>query len=165
MGPKWVPGWFTQRYVGERYQIRPIYAITHKVAIFHGALKGRPRNRQEFRYERNIVGYQSVLAPYYETVYVPGGWYEAEVEGSKYVTTPNPGWNSGAISIDWIKQPIIEPGGGKLPGYRFKVKRESLGVFVGLAVDSVGISTDHILNGIYLTQGQWRPVVNGQKIS
>lgn len=155
---KWVPGRFTQRFVGEKYQLVP----TYNYVLMRRVLSS---NREEYYWKKTIAGYERVLAPAYETVYIPGGWYEEEVEGSKYVMSPNPGWNSGAISIDWIKQPIIEPGGGKLPGYRFKVKRESSGVFVGLAVDNVGISTDHILNGIYLTQGQWRPVVNGQKIS
>lgn len=163
---KWVPGRFTQRYVGEKYvwvQLESIVYITDNRPNFgRNGLNGAPKYSS---YIYKNPQYERVLSPAYETVYIPGGWYETEVEGSKQVMSPNPGWNSGAMSIDWIKQPIIEPGGNKLPGYRFKVKRESLGVFVGLAVDSVGISTDHILNGIYLTQGQWRPVVNGQKIS
>ena len=155
---KWVPGWFTQRLVGEKYQLVPRYHIEYYKIFTNTGI--------EYGSSKRFLGYERALVPVYETVYVPGGWYEAEVEGSKHVMSPNPGWNSGAMSIEWIRQPIIDAvTADKLPGYRFKVKRESLGVYIGLAVDSVGISTDHILNGIYLTQGQWRPVVNGQKIS
>ena len=158
IAPKWVPGYFVEKDDGYKYQLVPTYSWGKETVYTKSGT-------EYYVTPKKFEGYKSMYVQTYKTVYVPGQWYEAEVEGSKYVMSPNPGFNSGAVSIDFIQQPQIDIDRDKLPGYRFKVKRESLGVYIGLAVDSVGISTDYILNGIYLTQGQWRPVVNGQKIA
>lgn len=92
------------------------------------------------------------------------GYFQEYPEGGYWVNDSAPGWNAGAHSIVWLQQP--PPGyEGITTRYTFKARKESLGIFVGLASDDAGTSPSDVLAGVYLSMGQWRPVRDGEKLS
>lgn len=97
-------------------------------------------------------------------VWIPG-FYQDWVEKKGYWTRESsPEWNAGAHSLVWLQQP--PPGyEGITARYTFKARKESLGIFVGLASDDAGTSPSDVLAGVYLSMGQWRPVRDGEKLS
>lgn len=98
------------------------------------------------------------------TKWVPGRYETYVVVPAHYDYRSTPGWNAGARSIIWIQQP--PPGyEGITARYTFKARKESLGIFVGLASNDAGTTPDDVLAGVYLSMGQWRPVRDGEKLS
>ena len=98
------------------------------------------------------------------TKWVPGYWTEYTAESGYWETDPAAGWNAGAHSLVWLQQP--PPGyEGITARYTFKARKESMGIFVGLAFDDAGTSPSDVLAGVYLSMGQWRPVRDGEKLS
>lgn len=98
------------------------------------------------------------------TKWIPGYWTEYTAESGYWETDPAAGWNAGAHSLVWLQQP--PPGyEGITARYTFKARKESLGIFVGLASDDAGTSPSDVLAGVYLSMGQWRPVRDGEKLS
>ena len=92
------------------------------------------------------------------------GYFQEYPEGGYWATDSAPGWNAGAHSIVWLQQP--PPGHeGITARYTFKARKESLGIFVGLASNDAGTSPSDVLAGVYLSMGQWRPVRDGEKLS
>lgn len=98
------------------------------------------------------------------TKWIPGYWAEYTAESGYWAPDPAAGWNAGAHSLVWLQQP--PPGyEGITARYTFKARKESLGIFVGLASDDAGTSPSDVLAGVYLSMGQWRPVCDGEKLS
>lgn len=94
------------------------------------------------------------------TKWIPGYWAEYTAESGYWAPDPAAGWNAGAHSLVWLQQP--PPGyEGITARYTFKARKESLGIFVGLASDDAGTSPSDVLAGVYLSMGQWRPVSDG----
>ena len=105
-----------------------------------------------------------ILEKQTRTKWIPGYWTEYTVESGYWETDPAAGWNAGAHSLVWLQQP--PPGyEGITARYTFKARKESLGIFVGLAFDDAGTSPSDVLAGVYLSMGQWRPVRDGEKLS
>jgi hypothetical protein len=97
-------------------------------------------------------------------VWIPGFYYDKVEKEGYWTRDASPGWNAGAHSIFWLQQP--PPGyEGITARYTFKARKESLGIFVGLASDDAGTSPSDVLAGVYLSMGQWRPVRDGEKLS
>lgn len=98
------------------------------------------------------------------TKWIPGYWAEYTVESGYWAPDPAAGWNAGAHSIFWLQQP--PPGyEGITARYTFKARKESLGIFVGLASNDAGTSPGDVLAGVYLSMGQWRPVSDGTPLA
>ena len=98
------------------------------------------------------------------TKWVPGRYETYVAVPAHYDYSTSPGWNAGAHSLVWLQQP--PPGyEGITARYTFKARKESLGIFVGLAFDDAGTSPSDVLAGVYLSMGQWRPVRDGEKLS
>ena len=98
------------------------------------------------------------------TKWVPGHWTEYTAESGYWAPDPAAGWNAGAHSLVWLQQP--PPGyEGITARYTFKARKESMGIFVGLAFDDAGTSPSDVLAGVYLSMGQWRPVRDGENLS
>lgn len=93
------------------------------------------------------------------------GFYQDWVEKEGYWTRESSaGWNAGARSIAWLQQP--PPGyEGITARYTFKARKESLGIFVGLASNDAGTAPSDVLAGVYLSMGQWRPVSDGAPLA
>ena len=86
------------------------------------------------------------------------GHYEEVLEADGYYRLdPLPGWNAGAHSITWLQQP---PAGyeGVSARYTFKVRKESLFIFIGLSAGGYSTSPSDILAGVGLALGWWLPV-------
>ena len=97
-------------------------------------------------------------------VWIPGFYYDKVEKEGYWTRDASPGWNAGARSLVWLQQP--PPGyEGITARYTFKARKESLGIFVGLASDDAGTSPSDVLAGVYLSMGQWRPVRDGEKLS
>ena len=97
-------------------------------------------------------------------VWIPGFYYDKVEKEGYWTRDASPGWNAGAHSLVWLQQP--PPGyEGITARYTFKARKESLGIFVGLAFDDAGTSPSDVLAGVYLSMGQWRPVRDGEKLS
>lgn len=97
-------------------------------------------------------------------VWIPGFYYDKVEKEGYWTRDASPGWNAGAHSLVWLQQP--PPGyEGITARYTFKARKESLGIFVGLASDDAGTSPTDVLAGVYLSMGQWRPVRDGEKLS
>ena len=98
------------------------------------------------------------------TKWVPGRYETYVAVPAHYDYSTSPGWNAGAHSLVWLQQP--PPGyEGITARYTFKARKESLGIFVGLASSDYGTSPSDVLAGVYLSMGQWRPVRDGEKLS
>ena len=98
------------------------------------------------------------------TKWIPGYWAEYTAESGYWAPDPAAGWNAGAHSLVWLQQP--PPGyEGITARYTFKARKESMGIFVGLAFDDAGTSPSDVLAGVYLSMGQWRPVRDGERLS
>lgn len=98
------------------------------------------------------------------TKWIPGYWAEYTAESGYWAPDPAAGWNAGAHSLVWLQQP--PPGyEGITARYTFKVRKESLGIFVGLASNDAGTSPGDVLAGVYLSMGQWRPVSDGTPLA
>lgn len=98
------------------------------------------------------------------TKWIPGYWAEYTAESGYWAPDPAAGWNAGAHSLVWLQQP--PPGyEGITARYTFKARKESMGIFVGLASDDAGTSPSDVLAGVYLSMGQWRPVRDGERLS
>ena len=105
-----------------------------------------------------------ILEKQTRTKWIPGYWTEYTAESGYWAPDPAAGWNAGAHSLVWLQQP--PPGyEGITARYTFKARKESLGIFVGLAFDDAGTSPSDVLAGVYLSMGQWRPVRDGEKLS
>ena len=105
-----------------------------------------------------------ILEKQTRTKWVPGHWTEYTAESGYWAPDPAAGWNAGAHSLVWLQQP--PPGyEGITARYTFRARKESLGIFVGLASDDAGTSPSDVLAGVYLSMGQWRPVRDGEKLS
>ena len=97
-------------------------------------------------------------------VWIPGFYYDKVEKEGYWTRDASPGWNAGAHSLVWLQQP--PPGyEGITARYTFKARKESMGIFVGLAFDDAGTSPSDVLAGVYLSMGQWRPVRDGEKLS
>lgn len=97
-------------------------------------------------------------------VWIPGFYYDKVEKEGYWTRDASPGWNAGARSIVWLQQP--PPGyEGITARYTFKARKESLGIFVGLASNDAGTSPGDVLAGVYLSMGQWRPVRDGERLS
>lgn len=97
-------------------------------------------------------------------VWIPGFYYDKVEKEGYWTRDASPGWNAGAHSLVWLQQP--PPGyEGITARYTFKARKESLGIFVGLAFDDAGTSPSDVLAGVYLSMGQWRPVRDGERLS
>lgn len=97
-------------------------------------------------------------------VWIPGFYYDKVEKEGYWTRDASPGWNAGARSIVWLQQP--PPGyEGITARYTFKARKESLGIFVGLASDDAGTSPSDVLAGVYLSMGQWRPVKDGTPLA
>lgn len=115
-------------------------------------------NRRLERREINSLGDGALYG------WIPGYFQEHSDGGGYWATDSAPGWNAGAHSIVWLQQP--PPGHeGITARYTFKARKESLGIFVGLASNDAGTSPSDVLAGVYLSMGQWRPVRDGEKLS
>ena len=105
-----------------------------------------------------------ILEKQTRTKWIPGYWAEYTEESGYWAPDPAAGWNAGAHSLVWLQQP--PPGyEGITARYTFKARKESLGIFVGLAFDDAGTAPRDVLAGVYLSMGQWRPVRDGEKLS
>ena len=105
-----------------------------------------------------------ILEKQTRTKWIPGYWAEYTAESGYWAPDTAAGWNAGAHSLVWLQQP--PPGyEGITARYTFKARKESLGIFVGLAFDDAGTSPSDVLAGVYLSMGQWRPVRDGEKLS
>lgn len=67
-------------------------------------------------------------------VWIPGFYYDKVEKEGYWTRDASPGWNAGAHSLVWLQQP--PPGyEGITARYTFKARKESMGIFVGLAFD------------------------------